>query len=84
MLRIKTAVYGDMEIDPEKRPDCHFGRSQRIHDKRRRVRRPLNDVNVNPTEISIALCEDKVLVELNKEQCQTDSPFLMTKRSLIL
>ena len=25
-------------------------------------------VNVNPTEISIALCEDKVLVELNKEQ----------------
>ncbi len=28
-------------------------------------------VNVNPTEISIALCEDKVLVELNKEQCQT-------------
>ena len=28
-------------------------------------------VNVTPTEISIALCEDKVLVELNKEQCQT-------------
>ena len=28
-------------------------------------------VNVNPTEISIALCEDRVLVELNKEQCQT-------------
>ena len=28
-------------------------------------------VNVNPTEITIALCEDKVLVELNKEQCQT-------------
>ena len=28
-------------------------------------------VNVNPTEISIALCEDKVLVEFNKEQCQT-------------
>ena len=28
-------------------------------------------VNVNPSEISIALCEDKVLVELNKEQCQT-------------
>ena len=28
-------------------------------------------VNVNPTEISIALCENKVLVELNKEQCQT-------------
>ncbi len=28
-------------------------------------------VNVNPTEISIALCEDKVLVELNKERCQT-------------
>ena len=28
-------------------------------------------VNVNPTEISIALCEDKVLVELNKEQCRT-------------
>ena len=28
-------------------------------------------VNVNPTEISIAMCEDKVLVELNKEQCQT-------------
>lgn len=27
-------------------------------------------INVNPTEISIALCEDKVLVELNKEQCQ--------------
>ncbi len=22
-LGIKTAVYGDMEIDPEKRPDCH-------------------------------------------------------------
>lgn len=28
-------------------------------------------INVNPTEISIALCEDKVLVELNKEQSQT-------------
>ncbi|MEG1622591.1 MAG: Rne/Rng family ribonuclease [Alistipes sp.] len=28
-------------------------------------------VNVTPTEISIALCEDKVLVELNKEQCQS-------------
>ena len=28
-------------------------------------------VNVNPTELSIALCEDKVLVELNKERCQT-------------
>ena len=28
-------------------------------------------INVNPTEISIALCEDKVLVELNKERCQT-------------
>ena len=28
-------------------------------------------INVNPTEISIAMCEDKVLVELNKEQCQT-------------
>ena len=28
-------------------------------------------INVNPTEIAIALCEDKVLVELNKEQCQT-------------
>ncbi|MBQ5637779.1 MAG: S1 RNA-binding domain-containing protein, partial [Alistipes sp.] len=28
-------------------------------------------VNVTPAEISIALCEDKVLVELNKEQCQT-------------
>ncbi len=28
-------------------------------------------INVNPTEISIALCEDKVLVELSKEQCQT-------------
>ncbi|MEG2365515.1 MAG: Rne/Rng family ribonuclease [Alistipes sp.] len=28
-------------------------------------------INVNPTEISIALCEDKTLVELNKEQCQT-------------
>ncbi len=28
-------------------------------------------VNVNPTEITIAMCEDKVLVELNKEQCQT-------------
>jgi len=28
-------------------------------------------VNVSPAEISIALCEDKVLVELNKEQCQT-------------
>ena len=28
-------------------------------------------VNVTPTEISIAMCEDKVLVELNKEQCQT-------------
>lgn len=23
VLGIKTAVYGDMEIDPEKRPDCH-------------------------------------------------------------
>ena len=28
-------------------------------------------VNVSPTEISIAMCEDKVLVELSKEQCQT-------------
>ena len=28
-------------------------------------------INVTPTEISIALCEDKVLVELNKEKCQT-------------
>lgn len=28
-------------------------------------------VNVTPSEISIALCEDKVLVELNKEQSQT-------------
>ena len=28
-------------------------------------------INVTPTEISIALAEDKVLVELNKEQCQT-------------
>lgn len=28
-------------------------------------------INVNPTEISIALCEDKVLVELNKEKCRT-------------
>ncbi len=28
-------------------------------------------VNVNPTEISIALCEDKVLVELSKEQSKT-------------
>ncbi|MFI3319709.1 MAG: Rne/Rng family ribonuclease [Rikenellaceae bacterium] len=28
-------------------------------------------INVNPSEISIALCEDKVLVELNKEQTQT-------------
>ena len=28
-------------------------------------------INVNPTEISIAQCEDKVLVELSKEQCQT-------------
>ena len=28
-------------------------------------------INVTPTEVSIALCEDKVLVELNKEQCQT-------------
>ena len=28
-------------------------------------------INVNPTEVSIALCEDKVLVELNKERCQT-------------
>ena len=28
-------------------------------------------INVNPTEVSIALCENKVLVELNKEQCQT-------------
>ena len=27
-------------------------------------------INVTPTEISIALCEDKVLVELNKEQCK--------------
>ncbi|MFI3289668.1 MAG: Rne/Rng family ribonuclease [Rikenellaceae bacterium] len=27
-------------------------------------------INVTPTEISIALCEDKVLVELNKEQSQ--------------
>ena len=28
-------------------------------------------INVNPTEISIALCEDKVLVELNKEQSRS-------------
>lgn len=28
-------------------------------------------INVTPAEISIALCEDKVLVELNKEQSQT-------------
>ncbi len=28
-------------------------------------------INVNPTEISIALCEDKVLVELNKEQSKS-------------
>ena len=28
-------------------------------------------INVSPTEISIALCEDKVLVELSKEKCQT-------------
>ncbi len=28
-------------------------------------------VNVTPTEISIALCEDKVLVELNKEQSRS-------------
>ncbi|MBO7330485.1 MAG: ribonuclease E/G, partial [Alistipes sp.] len=28
-------------------------------------------INVTSSEISIALCEDKVLVELNKEQCQT-------------
>ena len=28
-------------------------------------------INVTPAEITIALCEDKVLVELNKEQCQT-------------
>ncbi len=28
-------------------------------------------INVTPTEISIALCEDKVLVELNKEQSQS-------------
>lgn len=28
-------------------------------------------VNVTPAEMQIALCEDKVLVELNKEQCQT-------------
>ena len=28
-------------------------------------------INVTPSEITIALCEDKVLVELNKEQCQT-------------
>ena len=28
-------------------------------------------INVTPTEITIALVEDKVLVELNKEQCKT-------------
>ncbi len=28
-------------------------------------------INVSPSEMSIALCEDKVLVELNKEQSQT-------------
>ena len=28
-------------------------------------------INVNPTEVSIALCEDKVLVELKNEQGQT-------------
>lgn len=28
-------------------------------------------INVNPAEISIALCEDKVLVELNKEQSRS-------------
>ena len=28
-------------------------------------------IHVTPAEITIALCEDKVLVELNKEQCKT-------------
>ncbi len=28
-------------------------------------------VNVTPTELTVAMCEDKVLVELGKEQCQT-------------
>ncbi len=28
-------------------------------------------INVTPAEITIAQCEDKVLVELNKEQCKT-------------
>ncbi len=28
-------------------------------------------VNVNPTEIAIALCEDKVLAEFSKEKCRT-------------
>ncbi len=28
-------------------------------------------VNVSPSEIAIALCEDKVLAEFSKEQCQT-------------
>ena len=28
-------------------------------------------ISVTPTEMTIALCEDKVLVELNKEQTQT-------------
>ncbi|MEE1102779.1 MAG: ribonuclease E/G, partial [Alistipes sp.] len=28
-------------------------------------------INVTSSEISIALCEDKVLVELSKEQCKT-------------
>ena len=28
-------------------------------------------INVTPSEITIALCEDKVLVELSKEQCKT-------------
>ena len=32
-------------------------------------------INVTSSEITIALCEDKVLVELSKESAKQDSPW---------
>ena len=53
------------------RPHTHFTHSVRHPGANTIYMNKELIVNVNPTEISIALCEDKVLVELNKEQCQT-------------
>ena len=53
------------------RPHTHFTHSVRHPGANTIYMNKELIVNVNPTEISIALCEDKVLVELNKEQCQS-------------